>query len=168
MKRNEQRRKGKSTQPKRRPTKPNETRIEKRVSSASNMPCTTTLASVRKQIAETEATIGELKGLLHDAMKQLREDGDEVTVLVTDKHGKRIEKQRSNPAMKRIRELSANLRALRRYRTDLLEELAEMTKTRTNEQNVDALDRMLEEDDEAEPKSVDALDKMLSEGDETP
>ena len=128
-----------------------------------NMPGERSVTSLNEQIAETEATIRSLKSILHEAMREIRENGDEVTVQVCDRNGKRIEKQRSNPALKRTREVAANIRSLRRYRADLLEELAEMKKSRTVEQNVDALDELLKE--EPEPKSVDALDELLNEGD---
>jgi preprotein translocase subunit SecD len=162
-KHNERRHKRTPSKPNETPTKSNGTRITKSVSRAPNMPCTT-LASVRKQIEETEQTIGSLKGLLHEAMHDLRTNGDEVTVLVTDGNGKRIEKQRANPALKRMRELAANLRSLSRYRNDLLEEVAAAKKATTVEQSIDALDKMLEEEEETETKPVDSIDALLNEG----
>jgi preprotein translocase subunit SecD len=118
----------------------------KRVRRVPKVPGSVITSTIREQIVETEQTILSLKAILHDAMRELRENGDEVTVQVCDRNGKRVEKQRANPAMKRTREVAANLRSLQRYLADLLEEEAVLKRSTSVSQDVDSLDELLNQE----------------------
>ena len=53
--------------------------------------------------------------MLHEVLKQIREEGDQKLVLVTDRNGERTEKMRTHPAMKRQKALVSSIKSLKDY-----------------------------------------------------
>lgn len=102
-----------------------------------------TLAVVRGEIAEVEATLASLGPKLSDILRKIREEDLEVVVLVTNNRGERISKLKPNPALKTQREVTATRGSLQRCLAALKQEEFLLKEKRTNADAVDDLDALL-------------------------
>jgi hypothetical protein len=108
----------------------------------SSMPGGSSL-TVAQKIAETEATLKHLEGLLFAAMKEIRESDGEEVVLVADSHGKVREKRRPAKVLARQRGITASIRSLEEHLAALREEEAVVKKNRSLNEDVAELDSLL-------------------------
>jgi hypothetical protein len=102
-----------------------------------------TLAVVRAEIVEVESTIAALGPKLSDVLRRIREEDIEIDVLVTDSHGERISKRKTNPALKTQREVTATRGSLQRCLAALKQEEILLKEKRSNADAVDDLDALL-------------------------